>query len=77
MGEFNKLVVDDVMAKIGENIYKLRLKKGDSQLDMAYALETSTSQISIIENGKRAKLQFETLIKIANYFEVPLQTIIT
>lgn len=74
--EDQKLDIEEVCTRIGNNINKLRIKKGVTQNEMAYEAQTSSCLISDIENGKRPKVHFSTLIRIANYFEVPLEKII-
>lgn len=69
------LIVDEIRERIGKSILKLRLKKGDNQADTAYGARLQPYYISQIENGKRMPT-IETLIKLANYFEVSLSAII-
>jgi len=55
--------------KLGENLRKLRLKRGMSQGDLAVILNVDRAYISNIENG-RMNPTLSTLEKIANALEV-------
>lgn len=52
-----------------EILKKLRMKKGVSQQDVADYLEITRQAYSNYENGRR-EADFETLLKIGEYFEV-------
>lgn len=62
--------------KIGERIYKLRKKNNDSQEKLALEIDLSQNGISKIESGN-VKPKLETLIKIAKYFEVSPDYLLT
>lgn len=44
---------EQILIELGERIRKARDKKEWSQADLASAMNTGTSQISLMENGKR------------------------
>lgn len=73
--KYSPLVIEDLIDRIGKNLLKLRLKKGENQADVAYGARLFPYYISQIENGKRVPT-IQTLVKLANYFEVPLSAII-
>lgn len=72
---YSPLIIDELKDRIGKCLLKLRLKRGENQADVAYGARLQPYYISQIENGKRVPT-IETLVKLANYFEVPLSTII-
>lgn len=53
----------------GDNLKKLRQEKGLRQKDLAKIIGVSSGAIGMYENNKRAP-DFETLKKIAKYFQV-------
>jgi transcriptional regulator with XRE-family HTH domain len=55
----------------GQRLRKLRDEKGDTQKELGKVLNVSESTIGMYERGEREP-NFETLIKIANYFMVPV-----
>lgn len=61
---------------LGENIYQLRTQKNMSQGDLADALEVSRQSVSKWENNS-AVPELEKLIKMAELFEVSLDTLVT
>lgn len=76
MSKYKRIIEDEACTKMGQTIKDLRAKKGVTQNEMAYEAKMTTSAISNIENGHVSNVYFSTIIKIANYFEVPLQAII-
>lgn len=64
------------MTKIGANIKKIRTTKGLSQQAFADLFELSRGNISSYEEN-RAEPRIETVIRIANYFSIPLNHFIT
>jgi transcriptional regulator with XRE-family HTH domain len=64
------------MTKIGSNIKKIRTAKGLSQQAFADLFEISRGNISSYEES-RAEPRIETVIKIANYFSIPVENFIT
>ena len=60
---------------LGENIYKLRIKKKLSQEDFANAMEVSRQSVSKWENDM-AVPELEKLIKMAKLFEVSLDELV-
>lgn len=63
------------MTKIGENIKKLRQVKNLTQQSFADLFEVTRGNISSYEE-KRAEPKIETILKIANYFSIPVQHLI-
>ena len=64
------------MSKIGYNIKKLRNVKNLSQQAFADLFELTRGNISSYEE-KRAEPKIEIAIKIANYFSIPLEPLLT
>jgi transcriptional regulator with XRE-family HTH domain len=64
------------MTKIGANIKKIRTAKGLSQQAFADVFELTRGNISSYEEN-RAEPRIETVIQIANYFNIPLNQFIT
>lgn len=44
---------EQILIELGDRIRKARDVKGWSQADLASAMNTGTSQVSLLENGKR------------------------
>lgn len=63
------------MTKIGENIKKLRQVKNLTQQSFAELFDVTRGNISSYEE-KRAEPKIETILKIANYFSIPVQHLI-
>ena len=63
------------MTKIGKNIKKIRNIKGLSQQAFADLFHLTRGNISSYEEF-RAEPKIETLVKIANYFSIPLTSLI-
>jgi len=57
--------------KIGDNMKKIRLKKGMSQGDICRSLDLDRSYISNVENGKQ-NLTISTMEKIAKALGVKI-----
>lgn len=64
------------MTKIGANIKKVRTTKGLSQQAFADLFELTRGNISSYEEN-RADPKIDTVIQIANYFNIPLNQFIT
>ncbi|NOS93741.1 MAG: helix-turn-helix transcriptional regulator [Cyclobacteriaceae bacterium] len=64
------------MTKIGANIKKVRTTKGISQQAFADLFELTRGNISSYEEN-RAEPKIETVIQIANHFNIPLNQFIT
>jgi len=64
------------MTKIGANIKKVRTTKGLSQQAFADLFELTRGNISSYEES-RADPKIDTVIQIANYFNIPLNQFIT
>ena len=47
------LIMAEISTKLGQNLKRIRTKKGMSQGDVARALEVHRAYVSGIENGKR------------------------
>lgn len=62
------------MNKFCTEFKRLREEKGLSQVEMAKILNISRSAVGMYEQGKREP-DFETLEKIADYFNVDLDTL--
>lgn len=64
------------MTKVGNNIKKIRATKGLSQQAFADIFELTRGNISSYEEN-RADPKIEIIVKIANYFSIPLEALIT
>ncbi len=63
------------MSKIGANIKKIRTTKGLSQQAFAELFDLTRGNISSYEDN-RAEPRIETLVRIANYFCIPVDSFI-
>ena len=61
--------MDQISAKLGDNMKRIRTKKKMSQGDIARALEVDRGYISNIENGKKNPT-LATIAKIAEALKV-------
>lgn len=61
----------------GENLKSLRTKNKLNQSELASRLNVSQNTISNWENGNREPDTFDDLLKIANYFNVPVGSLLT
>ena len=61
----------------GENLKSLRIKQKLNQSELALRLNVSQNTISNWENGNREPDTFDDLLKIANYFSVPVGSLLT
>jgi len=68
---YNKEIV-----QFGENVRRLRAKKGLTQLDLEAATGIDRGDISRIENG-RMDIQFSSIVKLAEGLEVLLHELFT
>ena len=57
--------MDKISAQLGQNMKRIRVKKGMSQGDIARALKVDRGYISNIENGKKNPT-IATIQKLAN-----------
>lgn len=64
------------MTKVGSNIKKIRATKGLSQQGFADLFELTRGNISSYEEN-RADPRIDIIVKIANYFSIPLEAFIT
>lgn len=64
------------MFKIGSNIRKIRTVKGLSQTAFAELFDIKRANIGAYEEG-RAEPKLDLLLKIANYFSISIETILT
>ncbi|NEN23677.1 helix-turn-helix transcriptional regulator [Cryomorpha ignava] len=64
------------MSSIGKNIRKIRTIKGLSQSDFANLFDLTRASISAYEEN-RAEPKMDVAIKIAKYFNIPLEKLIT
>lgn len=64
------------MSLIGKNIKKIRSVKKLNQTAFATLFELKRTSIGAYEEG-RAEPKIDTLIKIANYFSIPIDTLLT
>jgi len=61
--------------KFGDNMKKIRLKKGMSQGDICRALDLDRAYISNVENGKQ-NLTISTMEKVAKALDVKIDQLL-
>ncbi len=68
----------EILKIIGQNIKRIRLEKGLTQVDLVGKIEAriDTTNISRIEKG-RTNATIHTLFRISNALEVPLSEVCT
>lgn len=64
------------MSKFGGNLKALRTNNGVTQIELAEVLGISKSAVSMYENSQREP-SFEILEAIADFFNVPLATLVS
>lgn len=64
------------MSTIGKNIKKIRMVKKLSQADFADLFEISRASVGSYEEG-RAEPKIDTIVKIANYFSLSIDLLLT
>ena len=64
------------LKNFGETIKEIRESKGFLLRQVAAALEVDTALISKLEHNER-KAQREQVVKLANFFSVPEETVLT
>jgi transcriptional regulator with XRE-family HTH domain len=64
------------MSYIGRNIRKIRAIKGYSQAEIANILDITRASIGAYEEG-RAEPKTDTMMLIAKYFSIPIDTLLT
>ena len=70
-----KIMSQNTAKKFGENMKKIRLKKGMSQGDICRALDLDRAYISNVENGKQ-NLTISTMEKIAKALGVKVDQLL-
>ncbi len=63
---------DSINSRLGENLKKIRTKKGMSQGDIALKIGADRAYISGIENGKR-NVTLSTVAKLAEALEASVE----
>jgi transcriptional regulator with XRE-family HTH domain len=66
---------NDVMERIGKNIWEVRRRAGFSQEMLAERSGLHRTEISLIERGGRVP-RIDTLLKIAGSLECPIETLV-
>ena len=64
--------VSEEVAKISENIARIRRKRGISQETLAKKVDKSKQSIYLLENGEIQRPNVETIQKIAEVLEVSI-----
>jgi len=67
--------VENEAQRLGQNLKRIRTKKGISQGDIARTLKVNKSHISNIENGK-SNPTLKTIAKLAKAVSVPVEDLI-
>ena len=62
------------MNTFGNELRKLRTERGMTQVELAAALDISRSAVGMYEHGERQP-EFELLEKIADFFQVDMNTV--
>jgi transcriptional regulator with XRE-family HTH domain len=60
----------------GQTLQRLRNERKLSQYDLAADCEIDRSLISLLENNKRPAVSLYTVVKLANFFEVTIETLL-
>jgi len=66
----------EILLKFSENLKKLRIQKGLTQLEVCTPLNISRSVYSEYESNNPRDLRFTTVIKLANFFQVSIDDLI-
>ena len=76
MSNMASMEKSEILIKIGENVKRIRVEKGLTQVDLVGKIETriDTTNISRIEKG-RTNATIHTLYRISQALEVPLAEI--
>lgn len=61
------------MTIIGDELKRLRLKKGLTLDEVAKHTGITKQYLSMLENGQRKAISFEIMINISNFFNVPIE----
>jgi len=64
------------MSQIGKNIRKIRVTKGLSQAAFANLFNITRASVGAYEEG-RAEPKTDTMLQIANYFSIPIRSLLT
>ena len=64
------------MSQIGKNIRKIRATKGLSQSAFANLFDITRASVGAYEEG-RAEPKTDTMLKIANHFSIPIESLLT
>jgi transcriptional regulator with XRE-family HTH domain len=67
--------MEDYSKKLGENLKKIRTRKGVTQIEIAKKLAVNRSFISNIENGKTNPTLL-TITNLANALDVPVNELL-
>ncbi|QQS20792.1 MAG: helix-turn-helix transcriptional regulator [Candidatus Moraniibacteriota bacterium] len=67
--------MEDYSKKLGENLKKIRTKKGVTQIEIAKKLAVNRSFVSNIENGK-TNPTLSTITNLANALDVPVNELL-
>jgi transcriptional regulator with XRE-family HTH domain len=69
--------MEQILSTIGSNLHKLRHSKEQKLETVAKAIGVKHSVISKIEHGRYECLNLRLLLKLANYFEVPITDLLS
>lgn len=68
-------MVSKELIQLGQNIKRIRLEKGISQVELAHKCEFEKGNMYRIEAGK-TNPTFTTLLRVANALDVPIEEIV-
>ncbi len=67
--------MEDYSKRLGENLKKIRTRKGVTQIEIAKKLAVNRSFVSNIENGK-TNPTLSTITNLANALDVPVNELL-
>lgn len=80
MKEFNvekgEKDLDSMMSCVVEKMRRIRKGEGANQTELAYLMDSDKSVVSNIESGRVKRVEFWTLIRIAQVLEMDVHTLI-
>lgn len=69
--------MEQILNTIGTNVHRLRHRREEKLETVARAAGVKHSVISKIENGRYVSLSMRLMIKLANYFDVPVTELLS
>jgi transcriptional regulator with XRE-family HTH domain len=69
--------MEQVLSTIGTNVHRLRHSREEKLETVARAAGVKHTVVSKIENGRYSSLSMRLLIKLADYFDVPVTELLS